>query len=114
MTYDLSDQLNLARQRAARLHKIDAMLKQLYSDQNELQQQKRKLAEILAREEALDSLGRVRSKLDSAHNWGTFDLLGGGLLSGLAKHSHFSVIMQISTYFKLRKIDMIESLKSVE
>ena len=26
----------------------------------------------------------------------------------------FSVIMQISTYFKLRKIDMIESLKSVE
>lgn len=36
----------------------------------------------------LDSLDRVLSSLGSAEGWGTWDLLGGGLISDLAKHSH--------------------------
>lgn len=32
--------------------------------------------------------GRVSDSLNSAQNWGTWDLLGGGLISDLAKHSH--------------------------
>ena len=36
----------------------------------------------------LDSLDSVLSSLESAEGWGTWDLLGGGLISDLAKHSH--------------------------
>lgn len=36
----------------------------------------------------LDSLSLALEHLDSAEGWGTFDLLGGGLISDLAKHSH--------------------------
>lgn len=37
---------------------------------------------------ALNSANSVLSSLDSAEGWGTWDLLGGGLLSDMAKHSH--------------------------
>lgn len=36
---------------------------------------------------ALNSLRNAKSCLDSARNWGIFDMLGGGLLSGLIKRS---------------------------
>jgi hypothetical protein len=38
--------------------------------------------------EVLVSLDKVLSSLDSAEGWGTWDLLGGGFISDLAKHSH--------------------------
>lgn len=41
-----------------------------------------------AGEKALNGIAGVRSSLDSAEGWGTWDLLGGGLVSDLAKHSH--------------------------
>ena len=43
---------------------------------------------ISAGKEALASLDRIQSSLDHAEGWGTWDLLGGGLISDLAKHSH--------------------------
>ena len=36
--------------------------------------------------EAAYQLERAQSKLDSARNWGIWDLLGGGLISTLIKH----------------------------
>jgi len=42
---------------------------------------------ISAGNEVLDSLNFALSSLDSAEGWGTWDLLGGGLISDLAKHS---------------------------
>lgn len=45
---------------------------------------------ILAGERALDSLRAARDELNSAGNWGIVDLLGGGLISGLVKHSKMS------------------------
>ena len=36
---------------------------------------------------ALNSLRRAEKELDSARNWGIFDLLGGGMISSLVKHS---------------------------
>lgn len=45
---------------------------------------------ILAGERALDSLRAARDELNSAGNWGLVDLLGGGLISGLVKHSKMS------------------------
>ncbi|MGE5675915.1 MAG: hypothetical protein ACM3XM_18865 [Mycobacterium leprae] len=36
---------------------------------------------------AADALVSVSGALESAHNWGTWDLLGGGLISDMIKHS---------------------------
>lgn len=53
-----------------------------------LEDQRRELNEALsAGHAALDTAEEVLSGLDSAGSWGTFDLLGGGLISDLAKHS---------------------------
>lgn len=50
--------------------------------------QQRELAEaIAAGEAALQAAERVLSELNSAHNWGTWDMLGGGLLTTAVKHS---------------------------
>ena len=37
---------------------------------------------------ALSTADQIAGSLDSAEGWGTWDLLGGGLISDLAKHSH--------------------------
>lgn len=42
---------------------------------------------INAGEGALNTLGMVRDKLQSAQNWGVWDMLGGGLISNIGKHS---------------------------
>ena len=42
---------------------------------------------IQAGEAALSSLKNAREKLDSAKNWGIFDIVGGGFVSSLFKHS---------------------------
>lgn len=43
---------------------------------------------IQAGEVALATVYGIIDELDSAEGWGTWDLLGGGLISDLAKHSH--------------------------
>ena len=40
-----------------------------------------------AGERALRSLQAAQDKLDSANNWGIFDMLGGGFIASLVKHS---------------------------
>ncbi len=51
--------------------------------------QQRELDEALAAgRAALSRISSIESELDSAEGWGTWDLLGGGLISDLAKHSH--------------------------
>ena len=42
---------------------------------------------IDAGERALTSLRAARGELQSAGNWGLLDLFGGGMISGLVKHS---------------------------
>ena len=42
---------------------------------------------IQAGERALSSLRKAEEKLTSASNWGLWDIFGGGLISGIAKHS---------------------------
>lgn len=53
-----------------------------------LESQKKELQEAVnAGNKALNTTEQVLSKLDSAEGWGTWDLLGGGLIADLAKHS---------------------------
>lgn len=49
---------------------------------------KREMQEaVQAGERALQTLYAARDKLRSARNWGIFDMLGGGFISDLVKHS---------------------------
>ncbi len=45
---------------------------------------------IQAGEKAAEALGDVENSLSSARNWGTWDLLGGGLLATAVKHSRIN------------------------
>ncbi len=52
------------------------------------ERQKKEIGEaIAAGTRALDTVENILSNLNSAQSWGTWDLLGGGLLSDIAKHS---------------------------
>lgn len=54
-----------------------------------LESQKKELREACsAGRAALGTAEQVLGSLGSAENWGTWDLLGGGLLADMAKHSH--------------------------
>jgi hypothetical protein len=66
---------------ARRLADIDAALAAGRASIKELSEA------IVAADGALHALRRVESALDSARNWGTFDLLGGGMIATYAKHS---------------------------
>ena len=67
--------------RAKKLLDMSEPLTDLNSDGKELQEA------IAAGQTALNSLRQVRSELGSAANWGTWDMLGGGIISTMAKHS---------------------------
>ncbi|NBI08027.1 hypothetical protein [Senegalia massiliensis] len=60
---------------------------------------------INAGKDALSSLDLVEEKLNSARNWGTWDILGGGLISNMAKHSAINEANNIAktAQFDLKK-----------
>lgn len=54
-----------------------------------LEHQKKELREAISvGNAALSTARQVLDSLDNAEGWGTWDLLGGGLLADMAKHSH--------------------------
>jgi len=74
-----------------------------------IEESKRNLKElneaISAGKLAVNSLDAALNSLSSAKGWGTWDLLGGGLISDLAKHSHIDDAMKEveSAHYYLRK-----------
>lgn len=58
---------------------------------------------INAGKDALRSLNLVEEKLNSARNWGTWDILGGGLISNMAKHS---AINEANNIAKTAQVDL--------
>lgn len=65
---------------------------------------RKELAEaITAGERALSSLRAAQEKLKSAKNWGLFDMLGGGLIASMVKHSR---VDEASGYMESAKRDL--------
>ncbi len=58
---------------------------------------------VIAGESALESLRLAQKELKSAGNWGIADMLGGGLISGLVKHSKMN---NASSYMDSAKSDL--------
>lgn len=70
---------------------------------NELERKEIREA-IMAGERALASLRLAKEKLDSARNWGIFDLLGGGFITDMIKHSKLN---DASFYVENAKKDLL-------
>ncbi|MFR6291433.1 MAG: hypothetical protein ACLUKQ_08260 [Peptococcaceae bacterium] len=67
---------------------------------------------IAAGSRALRSADYILSSLDTAQNWGTWDLLGGGLISTLAKHSSLDEaqdqVQQLQTKLRRFKTELAD------
>lgn len=68
-----------------------------------LEGQKKEIQEALvAGRAALQTAVGILSSLGSAEGWGTWDLLGGGLLSDMAKHSHLDEAQRQVEYLQVQ------------
>lgn len=67
-------------QTGARLMELDRQLSDVTHQQKELEEA------LSAGENAKRLLGQVQDDLDSARGWGTWDMLGGGLIATMAKY----------------------------
>lgn len=57
---------------------------------------------LAAGQAALGTADSILSSLNSAEGWGTWDLLGGGLLSDMAKHNHLNEAQQQVEYLQVQ------------
>lgn len=64
----------------------------------------------LAGQAALNSLYRAKEHLNSAKNWGIFDLFGGGFISSIAKHSKMN---DARSYIKQAKLNLEKFAKEL-
>ncbi len=82
--------------RAEKLLVLAEQLADLESDQKELQEA------LQAGQTALSSLRQVDAALTSAANWGTWDMLGGGMLTTMAKHSQIDTARETAQEAQLQ------------
>lgn len=81
---------------------------------------KEKQEAIEAGEQALRSLRQAKSDLNSARGWGIYDLLGGGMLSTLIKHSRMNRAEENISQAKLelskfaRELDDVQDITGVD
>ncbi len=69
---------------------------------------------IQAGERALDSLYAAKTELNKARTWGVVDLFGGGLISGLIKHSKMSNAQQYLQDAKYNLQNFSRELRDVD
>ncbi len=74
--------------RAGQLVEMSERLSDLQSDRTELREA------VQAGDRALRTLRQVQADLASAGNWGTVDMLGGGMLTTMVKHSKIDAAKQ--------------------
>ena len=79
----------------------------------DLESQRRELREaVSAGEAARNTADAILSSLGSAEGWATWDLVGGGLLSDLAKHSHLDeaqrMVVQLQVQLRRFKTELAD------
>lgn len=67
---------------------------------------------VQAAKTAADVASQVRQELDSAESWGTWDLLGGGLIADMVKHDHLdsaqSAINHLQSCLRNLKTELVD------
>ena len=79
---------------------------------NEIMRKEMKEA-IDAGERALNSLKNAKEKLNSAGNWGLFDMFGGGFISTMMKHSKMNDAGQLMETAKADLKNFQKELKDI-
>ncbi|MDF2883551.1 MAG: hypothetical protein K0R54_4108 [Clostridiaceae bacterium] len=88
---------------------------QLMDNLADLEAQKKELKEAIASGETVQiELGRVINSLESAEGWGTWDIVGGGLLATAAKHSHIDEAKEYAHHTKIALIRFQNELSDVD
>lgn len=77
----------------------------------EFNYEKERQEAIAAGKKALQSLYNAQNELNSARNWGIFDMLGGGFVTDLIKHSKMN---KAQGYMELAKMDLKAFSKELE
>ena len=89
-------------------------LLQLMDSLSDLEIQKKEVTEAIGSGEAAQTeLGSVINSLESAQDWGTWDILGGGLLATAAKHSHIDEAKEYAHQTKIALIRFQNELSDV-
>ena len=78
-----------------------------------LKSQKNELREAIdAGQQALETVDQIADHLDSASGWGTWDLVGGGLLSDLVKYGHLdealALVEQLQSQLRQFKTELAD------
>jgi prefoldin subunit 5 len=68
---------------------------------------------IYAGARAYDALNQMEDSLEDAKGWGTWDMLGGGLISNMAKHSAIDKAKNISHDFQYLLKSFVKELEDV-
>lgn len=107
------------REKEQLLRSLDPVLTQrldaLTQDKNQLALEKKELTEARAAgENALRALRLAKEKFDSAKNWSTYDMLGGGMLSTHMKHSRIDEAQSLVTKANHALRTFQRELKDVE
>ena len=66
---------------------------------------------------ALECLGKAKKSLDSAGNWGLVDIFGGGLISGIMKHSRIDdakAEMDAARYALRKFKDQLDDVRDID
>ena len=90
-------------------------LLQLMDNIADIKVQKKELKEAIESGETVQiELGRVINSLESAEDWGTWDIVGGGLLATAAKHSHIDEAKEYAHHTKIALIRFQNELSDVD
>lgn len=91
--------------------KLKELEEEIWRCQNNIKELKEA---TLAGDNLLDALNKVIDSLKSAANWGTFDMLGGGMLSTAIKHNHIDKAKENSYEVKDRIRKFQRELKDID
>ena len=69
---------------------------------------------IMAADRALEGLERAKVNLNSARNWGIWDILGGGLISGMIKRSRMREAGDAMEYARQELLRFRRELEDVD
>ena len=83
-------------QEAVKIFRMEEHITYLENQMNEIKEA------LIAGETALSITNRILSSLGSAEGWGTWDLLGGGLLTDMAKHGHLDEAQKQVEYLQVQ------------
>lgn len=90
-------------------------LLQLMDNLADIEAQKKELKEAIESGETVQiELGRVINSLESAEDWGKWDIVGGGLLATAAKHSHIDEAKEYAHHTKFALIRFQNELSDVD